>query len=92
MIELRDDEPICYRRPLCQLPLNKRAAQHFSHIMKPVKNKKKRSSTETNIKRKSISSRLLVLPECFAGRMFVTFDVALATMLLLLNAILCFFS
>jgi len=33
-------EPICYRGPLCPLPLSKRAAQLFSHTMKPVKNEK----------------------------------------------------
>ena len=48
----RGDEPICYRGPLCQLPLSKRAAQLFSHTMKPVKNEKNCSSTETNNKRK----------------------------------------
>jgi len=48
----RGDEPICYRGPLCQLPLSKRAAQHSSHNMKPVKNEKNCSSTETNNKRK----------------------------------------
>jgi len=36
--------------------------------MKPVKNEKNCSSTETNNKWKSKSSRLLVSPECFAGR------------------------
>ena len=50
----RGDEPICYRGPLCQLPLSERVAQLFSHTMKPV------------------TSRLLVSPECFAGRIFVT--------------------
>jgi len=34
------DEPICYGGSLCQLPLSKRAAQLFSHTMKPVKNEK----------------------------------------------------
>jgi len=46
------DERICYRGPLCQLPLSKRTAQLFSHTMKPVKNEKNCSSTETNNKRK----------------------------------------
>ena len=40
-------ESICYRGPLCQLPLSNRAAQLFSHTMKPVKNEKSCSSTET---------------------------------------------
>jgi len=29
MVYSRGDEPICYRRPPCQLPLIKRAAQHL---------------------------------------------------------------
>jgi len=56
----RGDEPICYRGPLCQLPLSKRAAQLFSHTVKSVKNEKNCSSTETYNKR---SSRLLVSPD-----------------------------
>ena len=32
----RGDEPICYRGALCQLSLSNRAAQLFSHTMKPV--------------------------------------------------------
>jgi len=48
----RGDEPICYRGPLCQLLLSKRAAQFFSHTMKPVENENNCSSTETNNKRK----------------------------------------
>ena len=61
----KDVERICYCGPLCQLPLSKRTAQLFSHILKRVKNKKNCSSTETHKKR---SSRLLVKPECFVGR------------------------
>ena len=52
IFQSRGDEPICYRGPLCQLPLSKRAAQLFSHTMKPVKNEKNCSSTEANNKRK----------------------------------------
>jgi len=36
IVYIRGDKPICYRRPLCLLPLSKRAAQLFSHTMKPV--------------------------------------------------------
>ena len=63
---IRGDEPICYRGPHCQLPLSKRAAKLFSHTTKPAKNETKKPVQE--------SSRLLVSPECFAGRMFVTPD------------------
>ena len=34
-VQFRGDEPICYRRPLRQLPLSKRAAQIFSYTIKP---------------------------------------------------------
>ena len=61
----RGDEPICYRGPLCQLPLSKRAAQLFSHTIKAVKKEKK-------VHQQKQTTRLLVSPECFAGRMFVT--------------------
>ena len=36
MVSCSGDEPICYRGPLCQLPLSIRAAQLFNHTMKPV--------------------------------------------------------
>ena len=40
LVAIRGDESICYRGSLCKLPLSKRAAQLFSHTMKPVKMKK----------------------------------------------------
>jgi len=40
--------------------------------MKPVQNEENCSSTQKNNKRKWESWRLLVSPECFVGRMFVT--------------------
>jgi len=54
----RGDEPICYRGPLCQLPLSKRAAQLFCQAMKPVKNEKivhqqKQTTNESNKKFKT---------------------------------------
>jgi len=49
----RGNEPICYRGPLCQLPLSKRAAQLFSRTRKPAKTKKivhqqKQTTNESN--------------------------------------------
>ena len=49
----KGDEPICSPGPLCQLPLSRRAAQLFSHNVKPVKNEKiihqqKRTTNESN--------------------------------------------
>ena len=60
--QIRGNEPICYRGPLCQLPLSNRAAQPFSHTMKLV-------SSRLLVSPEWESSILLVLPECFAGPM-----------------------
>jgi len=54
----RGDEPICYRGPLCQLPLSNRATQLFSHTTNPVKTKKivhqqKQTTNESNKKFKT---------------------------------------
>ena len=68
----RGHEPICYRGPLCQLPLSNRAAHLFSHTMKPV------SSillVRLNAKVQDSWSRLnasQAARNSFAGRMFVT--------------------
>jgi len=61
VVYIRGDEPICYRGPLCQLPLSNRAVKLFSHTMKPV-------SSRLLVLPECESSRLLVSPECFAGR------------------------
>ena len=61
LLWIRGDEPICYRAPLCRLPLSNRAAQRFSHPMKPV-------SSRLLVSPECESSKLLVSPECFAGK------------------------
>jgi len=60
-LQSRGDERICCLGPVCQLPLSNRAAQRFSHNMKPI-------SSRLLISPECESSRLLVSPECFAGR------------------------
>jgi len=68
VISARGDETICYRGRICQLPLSKRAAQVFSHSMKPVKNEKHCSSTESwsrlNASRAAHSSSLAYTISC----------------------------
>jgi len=75
----RGDEPICYRGPLCQLLLSKRAAQVFSHTMKPVKNEKivyqqKQITDESNNCWSNLNA-LRAARNSFVGRVFVTPDV-----------------
>jgi len=71
LLVTRGDEPICYRGPLCQLPLSKRAAQLFSHTMKPVKNEKNCPCFACE-KIVHVSNASRAARNSFASRMFVT--------------------
>jgi len=69
------DEPICYRGPLCRLPLSKRAAQLFSHTMKPLKTKKIVHQQKQTTKKVqdcwSCMNASWAARNSFVGRMFV---------------------